>query len=130
MFKSTSKNLCGGAELPPVFCSALSASVFMDVETAEKPKIALSALSSAILDQRQEAEIAARRMRKLKVVKYNCGSPADGCVGTAAGAGRRGRRRHPAGDMSGAGKEVDEDALEPLVGLRIQDEVQIKLVNY
>ena len=136
MFRSTYKNLPEHkeatltAQLPPVFCSALSASVRLDEsERAPEARIVFSALSSAIMDQRREQDLAIRRARekRLKPVKYNCGAGANPGASAKAdkedGNGRR-RRRHPAGDLKVA-KEVDlaEEGVEPLVGLRIQSEV-------
>lgn len=138
MFRSTYKNLPEHkeatltAQLPPVFCSALSASVRLDEsERASEAKIVFSALSSAIMDQRREQELAIRRARekRLKPVKYNCGAGANpaAAAGKEEGNARR-RRRHPAGDQKLA-KEVDlvEEGVEPLVGLRIQSEDTVEL---
>ncbi len=135
MFRSTYKNLPEHkeatltAQLPPVFCSALSASVRLDEsERAPEARIVFSALSSAIMDQRREQDLAIRRARekRLKPVKYNCGAGANpgGAATVKTEANGRRRRRHPAGDLKVA-KEVDlaEEGVEPLVGLRIQSEV-------
>jgi len=96
------------ASLPPVFCSALSASIRMDYDD-DTPRF--SSLAASILDQRREREIAERRE---KAAGKNCQNPL----------GKK-RRRHPAGDIKNHAVDV-QDIMEPLVILRPEDEENVE----
>ena len=96
------------ASLPPVFCSALSASIRMDFDDDDAPP-RFSSLAASILDQRREREIAERRE---KAAAKNCHQNLLG----------KKRRRHPAGDIKTAAVDV-QSIMEPLVTLRPEDEV-------
>ena len=119
------------ASLPPVLCSALSASLLMDHESSaaapsSSHRIAFSALSSAILDQRREREMAAAASDQQRSNNRRK-QPAAAAKENDAVATTRHRRRHPAGDMKAAEQPatvVSDDVLEPLVtSLRLHDEV-------
>ena len=124
------------ASLPPVLCSALSASLLMDHESSaaapsSSHRIAFSALSSAILDQRREREMAAAASSDQQRSNNRRKQPAAAAKENDAVATTRRRRRHPAGDMKAAEQPatvVSDDVLEPLVtSLRLHDEVRVAL---